>query len=131
MLVVGRLAAHPARDLGRGPESLVVATRGAGDHRVREGDDLMAAAVILLQGDLHAAREVVLEAEDASDVRPAEAVDRLVVVADDAEIPPGSEEGPEQVVLLVVGILVFVDEQVRPPPVIAGTDALVPAEYLQ
>ena len=56
--------------------------------------------------------EVVLEVEDVADVGAAEAVDRLVVVADDAQVAVLLGEQLEPAVLGAVGVLVLVDEHV-------------------
>ena len=50
------------------------------------GEDVAGGAVVALQPDDLGAREVVLEAQDVVDLGAAPAVDRLVVVADAAEI---------------------------------------------
>ena len=48
------------------------------------------AAVVSFQADDLRAREVVLEAQDVVDLRPAPAVDRLVVIADAADVFRGA-----------------------------------------
>ena len=59
-----------------------------------------------------------LELDDVADVRAAERVDRLVLVADRAHVPVLAAEELEQAVLRVVRVLVLVDEDVaeRLPP---------------
>ena len=56
--------------------------------------------------------EVPLELQDVADVRAAERVDRLVLVADDADVPVLAAEQLEEAVLRVVRVLVLVDEDV-------------------
>ncbi len=60
--------------------------------------------------------EVVLEAADVPDVRAAPAVDRLVVVADDAEVPVVADDALQEAVLRGVRVLELVDEDVVEAP---------------
>jgi hypothetical protein len=90
--------------------------------------------------DDRAARIVLLELEDVGDVRAAPAVDRLIGIADDADVRPGpcafavlravprQERGDDE--LGVVGVLVLVDEQVLPALVALGADVLVLLQQL-
>ena len=82
------------------------------DHRVRRLEDRPGRAVVLLELDDLGVGEVALEVEDVADVGVAEAVDRLVVVADDHQVAVLLGEQLEQPVLGVVGVLVLVDEDV-------------------
>src|SRR5215470_15355273 len=50
------------------------------------GEDVRGAAIIALEPDHLGAREVVLEAQDVVDLGAAPAVDRLVVIADAADV---------------------------------------------
>jgi hypothetical protein len=52
----------------------------------RRREDVPGAAIVSLQPDHLGAGKVVLEAEDVVDLRAAPAVDRLVVVADAADV---------------------------------------------
>ena len=121
------LAGHPARllvlvgQLGElhrlavgafGPEPLGPALAIALDHRVGGGEDRLGGAVVLLQLDHRGVGEVVLEIEDVADVGVAEAVDRLIVVADHHQVAVLGGEQLQQPVLGVVGVLVLVDEDV-------------------
>ena len=60
-------------------------------------------------------REVGREVEDAAHLGAAEAVDRLVRVADDGEVAAVAGQRPEQRHLAGVGVLVLVDEDVAQP----------------
>ena len=75
---------------------------------------MAARAVIALEADDHRAGKIVLEAQNVVDVGAAPAVDRLVVVADAAEIAMPLGEEPQPQILHDVGVLVFVDENVAP-----------------
>ena len=68
------------------PEALGDAAAVVGDHRVGRLQDRLGGAVVLLELDHARVFEVVLEVEDVADVGAAEAVDRLLVVADDREV---------------------------------------------
>ena len=121
------LARHPARllvlvaQLGEphrltagdlGPEPLRPPLAVALDHRVGGREDRLGRAVVLLELDHLRLGEVALEVEDVADVGVAEAVDRLVLVADDHQVAVLGGEQLQQAVLGVVGVLVLVDEDV-------------------
>ena len=84
----------------------------AGDHRVGRLDDRARRAVVLLQLEDHRRGVVLLEGEDVLDLGPAERVDRLRVVAHDADPRVELREAPDDDVLRVVRVLVLVDEDV-------------------
>src|SRR5690349_5196070 len=69
-----------------GPERLAEATGIVGDEAVRGGEDVRGGAIVLLQADNFCAWEIFLEAQDVGDLGPAPGIDRLVVVADAAEV---------------------------------------------
>ena len=56
--------------------------------------------------------KVLLEAQDVGDLGAAPRIDRLVVVADAAEVAARLGEQPQPFVLALVGVLIFVDEDV-------------------
>ncbi len=89
---------------------------GRCDGADRAVEDVDAAAVVAGQRQHRRARVVLLEAQEESDVGTAEGVDRLVGVADGGEVGPGRGEQPQQPVLELVDVLVFVDGD---PPVAA------------
>ena len=95
-----------------GPELLRPPFAIALDHRVGGGEDRLGRAVVLLELDHLGLGEVTLEVEDVADVGVAEAVDRLVLVADDHQVAVLFGEQLQQPVLGVVGVLVLVDEDV-------------------
>ena len=63
-----------------------------------------------------------LEVEDVADVRAAEAVDRLIFVADHQRLRCSPAMQLQQPVLRVVGVLVLVDEHVAEGAGVAGAD---------
>ena len=89
------------------------------DDGVGGRQDRLRRAVVLLQLDDRGAGEVLLEVEDVVDVGSAKAVDRLVVVADDADVAALAGKQLKQPVLRVVGVLVLVDEDPAELPPVA------------
>ena len=110
-VLVGQLA-HADRLAagGLGPELLALAARVARDDRVRGVEDAFGRAIVLLELDHAGVGEVLLEVEDVAHVGAAEAVDRLVVVADDDEVAVLARQQLDPAVLHGVGVLVLVDE---------------------
>ena len=122
VLVLDLERAHrrPVAEIGE--ERLLLALAVVGDDRVRGAQDGVRRAVVLLERDRARAREVALELEDVADVGAPEGVDRLIGVADRADVPVLAAEQLEQAVLRVVRVLVLVDEDVaeRFLPALAG-----------
>ncbi len=69
-----------------GPQRLAEAAGVVGDHARCGGEDVGRAAVILLEPDHLGAGEILFELEDVLDLRAAPRIDRLVVVADAAQV---------------------------------------------
>jgi hypothetical protein len=71
-------------------------------------------AVVALEPDDLGAGEILVEAQDVVDLGAAPAIDRLVVVADAAEVLASAGPGPEPQpqILRDVGVLVLVDQDV-------------------
>jgi len=91
-------------------------TRGVfGDHAVRGFEDHLGGAVVLLELHERRAREVVLKGEHVAHVGPAPAIDRLVVVADHAEVAVPPRQLLHEEVLRGVGILELVHQDVDEP----------------
>ena len=105
------LLADPARFLGPvpdadhldlvalgflGPQRLAEPAGIVGDQAGGGGEDVRGRAVILLEPDDLRAGKVLLEAQDVGDLGAAPGVDRLVVVADAAEVPCGSASSRSQ-----------------------------------
>ena len=121
LLLVVRLEAldlHAARSVG--PELLVGPLGVAGHDGMGGVEDQLRRAVVPLQ--LHDGRVgiVALEVEDVPDVRAAPAIDRLVVVTDDREVPVPGRERPDPQVLRPVRVLVLVDVEVPPALLVAS-----------
>ena len=72
----------------------------------------MCRAVVLFQFDDLRAGIILFEIEDVGDIRAAPTVDGLVLIADHANVVMVSDEQSQQAVLAVVGVLVFIHENV-------------------
>ena len=94
-----------------GPQALVLALAIVADHGVGGGQDGLGRAIVLLELEDAGLGKVALEVEDVADVGAAPSVDRLVLVADYAEIRAARRKRAHQQVLHAVGVLVFVDQQ--------------------
>ena len=95
-----------------GPEGLADPASVVGHHRGGGLQDQLGGAVVLLQLDDPGAREVPLELQDVVDVRPPETVDRLVLVPHAEYVPVPRRQRHDETVLGVVGVLVFVHEEI-------------------
>src|SRR5690606_6031775 len=89
-------------------------------------------AVVALQPDDAGAGKVALEAQDVVHLRAPPAVDRLVVVADHADVGPfalgrGGQQ-PQPQILGDVGVLVFVHQDEAESAVVFGQDVRVGLE---
>ena len=100
------------------------------DHHVGEVEYLGRAAIILLETHDVRVRKVLLEVEDVANVGAAPAVDRLIVIAHDAEIAVPAREMPDEHVLRAIGILILVDEDVLEPALVLLEFARIVAEQL-
>ena len=95
-----------------GEERLAEPALVVGDEARGGGQDVALGAVVALQPDDRGAGEVLLEAQDVVDLGAAPAVDRLVVVADAADVGRAAGQQPQPQVLGDVGVLVLVDQDV-------------------
>ena len=95
-----------------GAQRLAEAALVLGDQAGGGGQDMAGGAVVALQADDRRAGEIVLEAQDVVDLRAAPAVDRLVVVADAAQVLARLGEQAQPEILGDVGVLVLVHQHV-------------------
>ncbi len=109
----------------RRPQVLAEAVRVLRDQRVGGGEDVAVAAVVLLQLDHVAVRELALELGHVGGVGAAEGVDRLVVVADREQRRVRAGEQLQPAVLQRVGVLEFVDQDVLEAVLIVLAQRLV------
>ncbi|CDC95621.1 putative uncharacterized protein [Alistipes sp. CAG:268] len=91
---------------------LVHALRVAHDDRIGRLDDRPRRAVVLLELEDLRVGEILLEREDVLDLRPAERVDRLRVIAHDADLRVELREAADDDILRIVGVLVLIDQDV-------------------
>ncbi len=98
--------------LAKSPQDLVVPLAVVGDQPIGHRQDGGGRTVVLFQADDRGVGPVAVEAQDVLDLGPAPAVDRLIVVADDAQIAMLVGQRLDDAVLRAIGVLVFVDQQV-------------------
>src|SRR3990170_2509716 len=94
------------------PEVLLLALLVEGDDAVGGIQDRLGGAVVLIQDDHRGVREIVLEVEDVADVGGAPGIDRLVGVADDADVAVTARPLLRQDVLRDVRVLELIDVDV-------------------
>ena len=102
----------PVALVALGPQRLAEAAGVVGDEAGGGAEDVRGRAVILFEPDDRRAGEILFEAEDVGDLGPAPRIDRLVVVADAADVAARLGEQPQPLILAGVGVLIFVDEDV-------------------
>ena len=105
-----------------GPERLAQPSLVVGDERRRGAQDVGRGAVVALQADHPGAGEIALEAQDVADLGAAPRIDRLVVVADAAQVPVRLRQEAQPQVLGHVGVLVLVDQDVAEPALVSRED---------
>ncbi len=86
------------------------------------GEDLRGRAVILLEPDDQRAREIALEFQDVADLGAAPAVDRLIIVADAAQILVLLRQETQPQILRDIGVLVLVDQQIAEATLVGAED---------
>ncbi len=96
-----------------GAERLAEAPFVVGDQARGRAEDMAGRAVVALEPDDLGAGEVGLESEDVVDLRAPPAIDRLVVVADAANIAVALGEQAEPQILRDVRILILVHQHVE------------------
>ena len=112
--------AHLLAAVGLGPQGLAEPRAVLGDEAGGGGEDVLGRAVVALQPHDLGARKIPLEAQDVVDLRPSPAIDRLVVVADAADVLARLAKEPQPQILGRVGVLILVDQDVAKPVVIVG-----------
>src|SRR6185369_7111761 len=95
-----------------GPQRLAEPPAVVRDEAGGGAEDVVSRAVVALQPDDAGAGKVALEAQDVADLGAAPAIDRLVVVADAADVAVALRQQPEPEILADIGVLVLVDQQV-------------------
>ena len=75
-------------------------------------------AVIALQSDYLGAGKITLEAQDVFHFGATPAIDRLIVVADHANVLVGPGQKPQPEILRDIGVLIFVDQHISEAPLV-------------
>ena len=109
------VAVGPAGAQGLAQPALVVADQAGGG-----GQNGRRRAVIGLQPDDLGAGKVAFEFQDVADLGAAPGIDRLVVVADAADILVLLGQQAQPQILGDIGVLVFVDQDVAKLPLVVG-----------
>ena len=91
-----------------------------GDEMRGGGEDVPGRAVIALELDHGRAGKIMLEAQDIVDLRPAPAIDRLVVVADAADVAAALRQQSQPEILRDIRVLVLIDEDVAEAVLVIG-----------
>ncbi len=113
-LVVGFVEADQLAVAAFGEHLFVAPSAVVGHHGRRAFQDRAQRAVVALELHDLGLGKVALEVEDVADVGAAPGVDRLIRVADDAEVPVLPRQLVHQLVLHPVRVLVLVDQHVLP-----------------
>ena len=111
-LVAAAIVRDSIAALAVGPQVLVLAVPVLADHRRGRIQNHLGRAVISFELDDLGVAEVLLEVEDVSEIGAAPFVDRLIGVADDAEVAVDFGQAADEQVLRPVGVLVFVHHHV-------------------
>ncbi len=118
--LVGAAVGHNRRAAGLvGPQHLVFAAAVVAHDRRRGIENHLGGAVVPFELDGDGVREVALEVEDVLHIGAAPLVDRLVGVADHAQVAVHAHELLHEQVLRTVGVLVFVDHREAEAPRVA------------
>ena len=113
-----------------GPQPLVLSGRIVPDHRVRRIQNRLRGAVILLQLDHLRLRKYLFKIQDIADIRPSELINRLIVVADHAEISVLLRQEPYQLKLSRIGVLIFIHADITKTLLIAVEHIRIHPEQL-
>ena len=132
----GVLGEDGQRDRRAAPRAPADADAGWTEHRARGGDDLGRRAVVapeLHDADIGGSAPTGTTRRNPArydGVGAGEPVDRLVGVADDAQVGAVAEPGAHQPELRRAGVLELVDEEVTEPPALRGRELGVAFEHV-
>ena len=121
----GFLIAVPMRAQGEllavltlGPERLAETALVLGNKSRGGTQDLRRRTIVALEPDHLGAGEILLEAQYVVDLGPAPAIDRLVVVADTANVLVSLGQQSQPQILSNIGVLILIDQHVFEPALI-------------
>ncbi len=112
-------------------QRLSQATAIVGDQSRSHGENVPGRSIVSLEPDDLRAGKILLEAQDVFHIRTAPGVDRLIVVADTAQIAVGLGKEPEKQILDDVRVLILVDQDVAEAPAECGENVGVFAQQTQ
>ena len=112
------------------PQGLLLAPRIVADHGVGRVQHVLGGPVVLLQFDHVSVRINFFKIQNVADIGTPEAVDGLVVVAYDAQIPVLAGQQADQFELGVVGVLVLVHHDIAEAVLVRGQNLVVGVEQL-
>ena len=101
-----------------GPEGFRLSSGVMTDYIVCRIEDCFCRTIILLQADDSRVGEVVLEVQDVLYIGPAELVDGLIIVADDAEVVSSPGQEADQLELGRIRVLILVHHDVLEFPLV-------------
>ena len=107
------------------PEGFLLSLYIVSDHRVRGVEHILRGTVILLEFDNKRIRIYLFKIQNVADVGASEAVDGLVVIADNAEIAVSVSEEPYQLKLRSVGVLILIHHDIAESVLIIGQHFVV------
>ena len=87
-------------------------------HHRRRFQNVLRRAVVLLQTHNFRFRKVALKFQNVANVGPTPRVDRLILVADGADVVPVARQQPHQLILRTIRILILIDQQISKSPIV-------------
>ena len=100
------------------PQLFVFTMRVVADDGIRRIQNVLGGTVILFELDDKCVRILCFKIQDIADIGAAELVDRLVIVADNAQIPIAAGKHAHDVKLHLVGILILIHHNIAEPVLI-------------
>ena len=120
VLIEGGIELDGCAVVAVGPKFLPESSEVAGDEPVGGTQNGAGGAVVLLQADHFAAREVAGQSHHVLDARTAPAVDRLIVITHREHHAVGAGQQPQPLVLQVVGVLELIDQHMAEAGAVVG-----------
>ena len=113
------------------PEFFCLAAAVVPNDRMRRRQNIAVGAIVLFELDHTRLRKIFFKVEDVADVCAAPLVDTLVIIADHAKILTRLGQQADNLVLDVVGILIFVHEDVTETVLIIREDIRIVTQHMQ
>ncbi len=122
---------HALAVVALGPQSFAEPSLIGGDQARSGAQNVRRGAVIAFQPDDPGARKIPLEPQNIADFRTPPAIDRLVVVADAADVVMLLGQQPQPQILRDIGVLILVHHDIFEPALIIGQHVRMPGEQRQ